>query len=143
MHLFYFKAKNKELLPDNKRLFLEYLEKNEGKSLWAEFHRETGIRTDNQNRALHLYFTHLAHELNSAGLDMKKVLKPHVDISWTTESVKEYLWRPVQKAVTGKISTKELDKVSDINEIFDHLSRHLGEKFGIHVSFPHDPNKQK
>ena len=46
-------------------------------------------RTAKQNRALHLYFTHLADELNSAGLDMRKTLKPGVEIPWDGKSIKE------------------------------------------------------
>ena len=38
----------------------------------------------------------IANALNDAGLDMKKVLKPEIDIPWNTATVKEYLWRPVQ-----------------------------------------------
>lgn len=142
-NLFYFKSINKELIPDNKREFAEFLEKNDKKSLWAEFHRETGIRTDNQNRALHKYFEILANELNDAGYTVQIVLKQKVDINWDKDKVKELIWRPAQEAITGKKSTTQLDKVEDITTIYEHLTRHLGEKFGIHVSFPIDPNKVK
>ena len=59
-------------------------------------------RTLKQNNALHLFFWQLAEELNAAGLDMKKVLKPQVDITWTTDSIKDYLWRPLQIALLKK-----------------------------------------
>ncbi len=84
-NLFYFKSINGELVPDNKKAFAEFLQKNDKKSLWAEFHRETGIRTDNQNRALHLYFTHLAKELNDAGYTVQLVLKQKIDLDWSNE----------------------------------------------------------
>lgn len=95
---------------------------------------ESKLRTQQQNRALHLYFTMLAEALNDSGLDMRKVLKPGVEIPWTGRSVKEFLWRPVQTAQLGKDSTTELT-TGEIDLIFDTLNRHLA-KFGVHVPFP-------
>lgn len=92
-------------------------------------------RTSRQNKSLHLLFEMLADELNDAGLDMKKVLKPGVDIPWTKESIKEYIWRPIQQAQLSKKSTTELT-TKEIDSVFDTINRHLGEKFGIHVPFP-------
>jgi hypothetical protein len=92
-------------------------------------------RTELQNRALHLYFTFIAGALNDAGLDMRKVLKPEVSIPWSTETVKEYLWRPIQKLQLGKTSTTQLT-TKEIDLVFDTLNRHLGEKFGVHEDFP-------
>lgn len=93
------------------------------------------IRTDKQNRALHLYFTHLAEELNNAGYDMRKTLKPSVEIPWTSRTVKDFLWRPIMKAQVMKESTTELT-TKEIDLIFDTLNRHLSEKFGVSVMFP-------
>lgn len=93
------------------------------------------VRTEQQNKALHLFFTHLATQLNEAGLDMRRTLKPEVDISWTPETVKEYLWRPIQMAATGKESTKDLE-TREIDEVFEIISKHLGEKFGLQTEFP-------
>lgn len=92
-------------------------------------------RTTQQNKALHKYFRLLADELNGAGYDMKKTLKPEVEIPWTEISIKDFLWRPIQRAQLGKDSTKELN-TSDIDKIYDTLNRHLSEKFSISVPFP-------
>ncbi len=92
-------------------------------------------RTSQQNRALHLLFTMIAERLNEAGLEMKKVLKPEVEIRWTPDSIKEYLWRPVQKIMLGKESTTQLS-TKDIDQVFMVICRHLGEKFGVETSFP-------
>lgn len=92
-------------------------------------------RTGKQNNALHLYFTLLADEMNSAGYDMKKVIRQEVDIPWNTYSVKEYLWRPVQEAQLGKKSTTKLTK-DEIDKIYDTVNRVIGERTGIHVPFP-------
>jgi hypothetical protein len=92
-------------------------------------------RTNKQNKALHLMFTHLAQELNDAGLDMRKTLKPGVDIPWNGKTIKDYLWRPIQKAQLGKESTTELT-TKEIDQVFEVICRHLGEKFGITIEFP-------
>lgn len=80
-------------------------------------------------------FTQLAEELNDAGLDMRKTLKPTVDIPWNGKTIKEYLWRPIQKAQLGKESTTELT-TKEIDLIFETILRHLGDKFGVSLEFP-------
>lgn len=92
-------------------------------------------RTLKQNNALHKYYEAIAKVLNDAGLDMRVVLKPEVDIPWTTENVKNFLWRPVQLAYLGKKSTTELE-TDEVNKVYEVLTRHLGEKFGIFIEFP-------
>ena len=98
-------------------------------------------RTIQQNKALHVLFQLLADELNNAGLDMRKTLKPEVEIPWTPRNVKEFLWRPIQKAQLNKASTTELT-TSEIdakdclfiitikrnNKIIDNFKRILYEK---------------
>lgn len=92
-------------------------------------------RTDKQNRSLHLLFKLLAEELNENGLDMRRTLKPGVEIPWSGNSVKEFLWRPIQEAQLNKKSTTELT-TKEIDAVFDTITRHIGEKFGIYVPFP-------
>lgn len=134
-NVFYFKSK-KGFPEWETKAAIQWLLKNEGKKCWADLGRETGIRTLPQNSALHLGLTMIATILNESGLDMRKVLKPHVDIPWTPQSVKEHLWRPIQKVMTGKSSTTQLDKIEP-GEIWDVIMRHLGEKHGVeYIPFP-------
>lgn len=93
------------------------------------------MRTLKQNKALYLYFTHLAELLNDAGLDMRKVLKPAIDIPWTYITIKEYLWKPVQETMLKKKSTTELT-TKDIDKIYNTINRHLSEKFGVTEAWP-------
>lgn len=93
------------------------------------------IRTNQQNKALHVLFKLLGDTLNNAGLDMRKTLKPGVEIPWGPVAVKEFLWRPIQEAQLGKHSTTELTTV-EIDKVFDTINRHLGEQFNLHVPFP-------
>lgn len=92
-------------------------------------------RTTTQNKAKHKYFELLAVALNDAGLDMRKVLKEGVDIPWNKDAVKEHLWRPIQKVITGKASTTELT-TAEPSEIYNVLSRHISYKFGINIPWP-------
>ena len=96
---------------------------------------KTNQRTLQQNRSLHLYFTMLADELNAAGYDMRRTLKPGVDIPWTPDNVKEFLWKPLQHAYLDKESTTELT-TKEIDKVYDVLNRHLGETTGVTVVFP-------
>lgn len=103
-----------------------------------------GTRTGQQNRGLHLDCKLIAEKLNDAGKDMRVVLKQDVQIPWTTESVKEYIFRPIMKALYQKESTTELSKGSgEIEKIHDVIMRELGEKHGIEWhEFPSDEKKQ-
>ena len=94
-------------------------------------------RTLQQNKALHVYFTELANTLNAAGLDMKKTLKPEVEIPWTPDAVKQHLWRPIQEAMYNIHSTTKLNKIN-ISDVYAVLDRHLGQRFGLHVEFQNE-----
>lgn len=97
---------------------------------------KTGMqRSNKQNAALHKYLTMLSDALNDAGLDMRKVLKPGVEVPWNLERAKEQLWRPIQIAMTDKVSTTEPEK-GDYVKIYEVLNRHMAEKFGISLPWP-------
>lgn len=99
-------------------------------------------RTSQQNRAMHKFFDLLADALNDAGLDQRKVLKPSVDIPWSAFAVKENLWKPIQHALYGKMSTTELDKSQEIDKVHEVLMRHISEKFHLeYIDFPHEEKK--
>ena len=92
-------------------------------------------RTHKQNNALHVYCRMLSEALNDAGYDMKKTLKQEAEIPWTTELVKQYLWKPVQEAVTGKDSTSTAG-TEDYDKVHQVLNKHLSEKFNVYIPFP-------
>lgn len=92
-------------------------------------------RTNQQNKSIHLFCELLADALNDAGLDQRKVLKPSIDIPWTKDSVKEQLWKAIQKAQFETDSTTDLT-TDQVSAVYDTLNRHLGEKFGVTVGFP-------
>ena len=94
-----------------------------------------GQRTVKQNSAMYKYFELLADDLNARGLDQRKVLKENVAIEWNKDSVKKYLWSPIQKAVMGEASTTKLDR-GQVDLVYMTLAKHLAEKFSVMVDFP-------
>lgn len=93
-------------------------------------------RTTRQNSAIHLYFQLLADELNAAGLDQRKVLKPSIEIPWGGESIKEKLFKPIMNAMyPDKESTTQLT-TDEVSKVYEVLNRHLAEKFSLTVPFP-------
>ena len=92
--------------------------------------------TPEQNNALHLWFRRAAQEFNDRGIDLKMLLEEKsVSVPVNEHIMKEVIWRPVQEAMTGKHSTQELGKVEP-GDVFEVVSRHLGEHFGIYVPWP-------
>jgi short-subunit dehydrogenase len=99
--------------------------------------------TRQQQKALHKYFELLAKELNNNGITVQKLLSQAVELNWNARTIKELLWKPIQEALLAKKSTTELDKVKDIDEVWEHINRFVGETWGLYVPFPHrDPNDE-
>jgi len=92
-------------------------------------------RTLTQNQALHLYCTHLSTALNEAGLDFRQTIKEGVDVPWSPALVKDYMWRPIQKAITGKESTTK-PETHEYGLIYESLNNHLSSKFGLFTPWP-------
>jgi len=99
-------------------------------------------RTTQQNRALHKSYELIANELNGMGLDMRKVLKPNVEIPFTSHAVKEYLFKPIIKALYGYTSTTQLEKLEEVDHAYEVMMRYLMQNHGMpYVEFPNDPER--
>jgi hypothetical protein len=85
----------------------------------------------------------VADELNDGGYTIQAVLKEKLGVDWNATMVKEVLWKTAQRWITQKASTTELDKSREIDVIYEHLNRHLSEKFGVYVPFPHYENEEE
>ena len=97
-------------------------------------------RTTAQNRALHKLFELWANALNDSGRDVMTTLKHDIEVPWNKTLIKELMWRPVMQAMTEKFSTTELDRM-EIDQIYEVLNKHFGEKLGIYVPFPSDDER--
>jgi len=97
-------------------------------------------RTLTQNSAIHKYCELLAAALSDSGYDMVRTLRilrktPDIELQWTMESVKEYLWRPVQVATTEKQSSSKLDR-AEVSRVYEELNKYTANKLGVSLPFP-------
>ena len=97
-------------------------------------------RTLAQNNALHKWCQLFAQELEEKHIDKREFFKEPFFMSWTTDGVKNDVWRPIQKSLTGKKSTTKLDKTEEINLILDNIRRIIVEKYKGEVSVPNFPH---
>jgi len=91
-------------------------------------------RTSTQNASLHKFCALLAEALNDAGFDFRLFMKEGYPVPFTEVLVKEHIWRPVQKAVTGHESTTK-PKTNEYAMIYDVLNCKLAEH-GLYVPWP-------
>jgi len=109
---------------------------NDQNIIVCEAKGERSKRTALQNKSIHKYCSLLAEQFNDAGLDMQAVLeRKSVPVSWTMDSVKDVIWRPIQLAMYQKESTTQLEK-KEVSKIYEQIARHLSEQFNIVQSFP-------
>jgi len=98
-------------------------------------------RSDKQNNSLHKYCEMLADELNDKGLDMRKVLKPEIDIPWSMETVKKYIWKKIQKIMFDTDSTADLTR-PQVSQVFDVINRNMINVHNVNVPFPSKKDKK-
>jgi len=98
-------------------------------------------RTSQQRKSLELWCRLLSEDLNKAGLDQRKVLKPSIAIPWGQESVKQQLFKPILKAMTGLESTADAE-TGDYSKVYEVLARHLGDKLGVQAPAWPDKNRE-
>jgi len=87
-----------------------------------------------QSAALHVFLRLIAKELNQAGFSVHNFFKEGVEIPFSDELVKEHIWRPVQRAITGKDSSQSLTTV-ETQKIAEYVNLALAER-GVHVPWP-------
>jgi uncharacterized protein YcgL (UPF0745 family) len=100
-------------------------------------------RTSAQNRALHLWLTQVAQELDSQGFTLQNVVGKiqKAEIRPNGKNLKEVLWKPYMVAALGKDSTTKLSK-GDVDRVYEGLNKFLGENFFIHIPFPEEQGEQ-
>lgn len=99
---------------------------------WRVSFERTGL-TMTQNKALHKGCEIMAGRLNDAGYDMQTTVrkfKQGIATPWTKESVKEILYKPVLKAMTGKVSTQDQD-TKEPSQIWQVVAHRVSELTGI------------
>ena len=109
---------------------------------WAEIDCEfelkkvSNTRTSQQNRALHLYFSFISNELNELGLEFhyQGLTQDGLTSIYTSDIVKNFIWRPIQTSMFDIKSTKDLT-TDQMNKIIDVITKFFGDK-GVNLHFP-------
>lgn len=93
-------------------------------------------RTQQQNRALHLFYGFISDELNEIGLQFQYhgIKGAIMELKYTPDLVKNFIWRPIQIAMFETESTTKID-TKQMNEIIDIIINFFAER-GIVLSFP-------
>lgn len=118
--------------PEQRQALIEYIEANSNSEIVFKVIRPN--RTTRQNNALHAYLREIAEQMNARGMDMRQVLKPTVEIAPTMQLIKDYMWRPIQKILTGKESTEQLT-TTEVDKVYQEMSKHLAANLDIQVQF--------
>ena len=88
--------------------------------------------TEQQRKALHLYFRWLAEALREKDFDFRDLT---VEIPATEYMVKELMFKPIIYSMYGKNSTMKLEN-NEVSQAYDVLHRALIEKLDVNVPFP-------
>lgn len=122
--------------------FVKHVGELYGKHKFVMFSWKTGRqRTAIQNAAIHVFCREIAEKLNAGPpewqMEVKSgFLKNPVEVSWTMDSVKELIWRPIQIALyPEKKSTTQLER-TEVSEVAETITKNLAEKKGVVVNFP-------
>ena len=126
------KINSRASLQDAHKLLDDYWNKHKHITISIEKRQRTG----KQNNSLYKYFELLADELNRKGLDMRKLLKPEIEIPWNKNTVKKYIWSKIQKVMFQTESTTEL-KTDEVSQLFDVINRSMIDKHDVIVMIPH------
>jgi hypothetical protein len=93
-------------------------------------------RTNQQSKAMHLYFTMVAEELDRQGESFQNIVSKlkNAEIRPTPENIKQ-IWKEFQIAMFNKKSTTELEK-GEVDRVYEMFNAWLGREFEIFVPFP-------
>lgn len=91
------------------------------------------LRSDLQNRALHLWFRELADAMNDAGFEQQITIGPSVDVPWSPVTAK-ILFKKIGAAQFNQPKTSEMTS-SEVSATAETMNRFLAGA-GIHVPFP-------
>ena len=93
-------------------------------------------RSTAQNRSLHLYFSFISNELNELGIQYQYtgISGKTFELRYTSDLVKNFIWRPIQMSMFNKKSTTQLT-TKEMNDIIDVITNFFAER-GIVLDFP-------
>jgi hypothetical protein len=99
-----------------------------------EFKIEAGKRSKKQDSSMHVYCRQVAQCLNDMGITCNKFFNEGYEMKFSEDIIKRDIWKVVQLAMTGKESTKDLDK-KEVSEVYEVVNKKLSEH-GAHIAWP-------
>lgn len=103
-------------------------------TICVKVEKYSGLRSEMQNNSLHLYCRMVSDELNGRGITFTQFFNPGFEVPWSEWIVKDNVWRPVQKALTGNEKTSKA-KTPDYSKVYDVVNNKLAD-IGFHVPWP-------
>lgn len=106
------------------------------KKVVVELTEKKRTRTLSQNNSIHLYCEMISDALNELGWTFRFVgIKGvEMELKYTPTVVKETIWRPIQKALFNKESTKELTTI-EVSDVAQQIEMFFANQ-GINLPFP-------
>ena len=97
---------------------------------------ENKQRTSDQNKALHLYFTQLANELQNHGIDQQLFCEKLQgwSIPITPDFLKE-VWKIKQKKMYGTDSTRFMES-HQVDKVYEQVNHFTSLMFNVNQAFP-------
>ncbi len=93
-------------------------------------------RTGQQNKALHLWLTQLAGELNASGQSLGDGKLIRVPVAFTGDNLKEAVLKPYMNALHPEYESTTQLSTAELIELCDNLGLIIAERSGVSVSFP-------
>lgn len=91
-------------------------------------------RSKKQDSSMHVYCRQVAQCLNDMGITCNQFFKEGYEMKFSEDIIKNDVWKAVQLAMTGKESTKDLDK-KEVSEVYEVVNKKLSEH-GVHIAWP-------
>ena len=93
-------------------------------------------RTTQQNKALHLWLTQLADELNASGQSLGDGKLIRVPVAFTGDNLKEAVLKPYMNALHPDYDSTTQLSTNELIELCDNLGLIIAERSGVSVPFP-------
>ena len=101
--------------------------------------KKLDTRTNQQNRAYHLWLTQIANRLNHDNITTQQIISPN--IVWSGEKVKQIFTAPLIKTMFGVNSSAKLEK-HNFDTLINVMTKAFGER-GVQLpAFPTMKDKE-
>jgi hypothetical protein len=93
-------------------------------------------RTAKQQAAIEVFCRNVSQEFNVNNITVQVIAEiAKRGIDWTQVSVKEIIWRNMQRHLTGKESSKDLN-TKEVGQVYEHINKYVLSEAGVYVPWP-------